>query len=276
VVMFLPEDGKLSFRRRTSDVLPVPPSEESIAQWVFDHGHKAGLRTDAHAEATALYLPLRGARETFGVVQAASLTLLGLIIGFAFSMAISRYDQRKNLEEEEANAIGTQYLRAGLLPAADAAKVRALLKDYLDLRIQFYVVRDAETYEQINSRTAKLQTELWNAVQAPAVAQPSPITALVAAGMNDVINSQGYTQAAWWNRIPRTAWILMTAIAIVSNLLVGYGIRSVKLGGKLLLVLPLVAAITFMLIADIDSPRGGLIRVAPQNLHSVVDGLRTP
>ena len=68
VVMFLPEDGKLSFRRRTSDVLPVPPSEESIAQWVFDHGHKAGLRTDAHADATALYIPLRGARETFGVL----------------------------------------------------------------------------------------------------------------------------------------------------------------------------------------------------------------
>jgi two-component system, OmpR family, sensor histidine kinase KdpD len=68
VVMFLPEDGKLSFRRRTSDVLPVRPSEESIAQWVFDHGHKAGLRTDAHADATALYLPLRGSRDTFGVL----------------------------------------------------------------------------------------------------------------------------------------------------------------------------------------------------------------
>jgi len=217
-----------------------------------------------------------GVREDFGVVLAATLTLLGLILGFSFSMAVTRYDQRKNLEEEEANAIGTQYLRAGLLPAADAAKVRALLKDYLDLRIQFYVVRDTEQYEQINARTAKLQTEMWNAVQAPAVAQPSPITALAVAGMNDVINSQGYTQAAWWNRIPRTAWILMTAIAIVSNLLVGYGIRSVKLGGKLLLVLPLVAAITFMLIADIDSPRGGLIRVAPQNLHSVEGGFRTP
>jgi len=68
VVIFLPEDGKLSFRRRTSDLLPVPPSEESIAQWVFDHGHKAGLRTDAHSGATALYIPLRGARETFGVL----------------------------------------------------------------------------------------------------------------------------------------------------------------------------------------------------------------
>ncbi|MCU1336256.1 MAG: kdpD [Bryobacterales bacterium] len=67
-VMFLPEDGRLSFRRRTSDVLPVPPSEESIAQWVFDNGHKAGLRTGTFPDATALYLPLRGARETFGVL----------------------------------------------------------------------------------------------------------------------------------------------------------------------------------------------------------------
>jgi len=68
VVLFLPEDGRLSFRRRTSDVLPVPPSEESIAQWVFEHGHKAGLRTGTFPEATALYIPLRGAREIFGVL----------------------------------------------------------------------------------------------------------------------------------------------------------------------------------------------------------------
>jgi len=215
-------------------------------------------------------------RDDFNVILAATLTLLGLIIGFTFSMALNRYDQRKNLEEEEANAIGTQYLRAGLLPAADAAKVRALLKDYLDLRIQFYTVRDVELYQQINARTTKMQTELWNAVQAPAVAQPSPITALAAAGMNDVLNSQGYTQAAWWNRIPRTAWVLMFSIAIVSNLLVGYGARSAKLGRRLLPVLPVVAAITFMLIADIDSPRGGLIRVSPQNLQSLEESLRTP
>jgi len=62
VVIFLPEDGQLSFRRRTSDLLPLPPSEESIAQWVFDHGHKAGLRADSFPQATALYIPLRGAR----------------------------------------------------------------------------------------------------------------------------------------------------------------------------------------------------------------------
>ena len=67
-VVFLPEDGHLSFRRRTADQLPVPPSEEAIAQWVFDHGYKAGLRTANFPDATALYVPLRGARETFGVL----------------------------------------------------------------------------------------------------------------------------------------------------------------------------------------------------------------
>jgi hypothetical protein len=70
-------------------------------------------------------------REDFGVVQAATLTLLGLIIGFSFSMAISRYDERKNYEEAEANAIGTEYVRAGLMPAAHAALVRAQLRKYL-------------------------------------------------------------------------------------------------------------------------------------------------
>jgi hypothetical protein len=84
-------------------------------------------------------------REDIDLVLAATLTLLGLIIGFSFSMAISRYDQRKNYEEAEANAIGTEYVRADLLPAADAAKVRALLRNYIDQRVLFYMTRDGGT-----------------------------------------------------------------------------------------------------------------------------------
>ena len=189
-------------------------------------------------------------------------------------MAISRYDQRKNYEEAEANAIGTEYVRADLLPAADAAKVRALLRNYLDQRVLFYVTRDEQQIRQINARTAQLQTELWSAVLAPAAAQPTPMVALAVSGMNDVLNSQGYTQAAWWNRIPIAAWVLMTAIAICCNVLVGYGARTVKAESILLLVLPLVVSIAFFLIADIDSPRRGVIRVNPQNLESLVESLR--
>jgi hypothetical protein len=216
------------------------------------------------------------AREDFGVILAATMTLLGLIIGFTFSMAISRYDQRKVLEEEEANAIGTEYARADLLPAADAAKLRTLLKAYLEQRMLFYKTRDAQALGEVNAATARLQTELWAAVVGPAAAQPTPITGLVVAGMNDVLNSQGYTQAAWWNRIPVAAWALLLLIAVCSNVMVGYGARNAKAERSLLLVLPLVVSISFFLIADIDSPRGGVIRVFPQNLHSLAESLRSP
>src|SRR6476659_3134965 len=76
--------------------------------------------------------------DEFGTVLGATLTLLGLLIGFTFSMAISRYDQRKNYEEEEANAIGTEYVRADLLPEPTRAKVQGQLVQYLDLTTQRY------------------------------------------------------------------------------------------------------------------------------------------
>lgn len=205
-------------------------------------------------------------REDFGVIQGATLTLLGLLIGFTFSMALGRYDQRKNYEEAEANAIGTEYVRVDLLPEADAVRARALLKAYLDQRVLFYATRDEQELRQINARTVQLQGELWSAVRGPAVARPEPVIALAVAGMNDVLNSQGYTQAAWWNRIPASAWRLMMVIAICANMLVGIGLRHAKADPLLLLVLPLIVSVAFLLIADIDSPRRGLIRVVPENL----------
>ncbi len=229
----------------------------------------------AHIGARVLQLRRLASKEVeqFNLVLGATLTLLGLIVGFAFSMAVGRYDQRKNYEEEEANAIGTEYVRAQLLPAADAAKVQALLKQYLGERILFYEVRDWGRLDKINSDTAQLQNEMWSVVAAAAQSQPTPISALAVAGMNDVLNRQGYTQAAWWNRIPKAAWTLMGAIAICCNLLIGMPAGEVKTRIPLL-VLPVVLAIAFMLLADLDSPRGGIIRVSPQNLHSLQDSLR--
>ncbi len=209
------------------------------------------------------------APEAFTIVLTASLTLLGLIIGFTFSMALGRYDQRKNLEEAEANAIGTEYVRAALLPAADAATTRTLLRSYLDQRILLYQSREEEQRVQIRQRMTQLQTQLWSTVQNASLAQPSALSALAAAGMNDVLNSQGYTQAAWWNRIPPAAWLLMFLIALLCNVLVGYATTGGSLRTLLLIILPLLLAIAFLLIADIDSPRGGLIRVTPQNLLSL-------
>jgi hypothetical protein len=210
--------------------------------------------------------------QDFDIVRAATLTLLGLLIGFTFSMAVTRYDQRKTLEEAEANAVGTEFLRIGLLPAEDAARLRELTRQYLDQRIAFYSTPDERDVASINAATAKLQGDLWAAVARAANADPNPVMALVVAGMNDVLNAQGYTQAAYWNRIPAAAWAMLILMSIVCNLLIGYGER--RKGSALLLVLPVVVSISFLLIADIDSPRGGIIRVNPQNLLATAESMR--
>jgi cell division protein FtsL len=205
-------------------------------------------------------------------VSNAGLTLLALIIGFSFSMAVSRYDLRKAYEEEEANAIGTEYVRTDLLPVADAARVRNLLVQYLDQRLRFYTAKEFGALDDINAQTAKLQDQMWSAVQDVARTQPTPPIALVVSGMNDVLNRQGYTQAAWWNRIPPGAWCLMIGIAICSSLLIGYSAHATR--GLLFGVMPLLVSIAFLFIADIDSPRRGIIHVHPQNLISLSQSLR--
>jgi hypothetical protein len=103
--------------------------------------------------------------KDFDLIMAAILTLLALLIGFSFSTAANRYDQRKNYEEAEANAIGTEYLRADLLPASDALRVRTLLRNYLEQRLLFYNAGDNRQLQQVDDTTAQLETDLWAVVQ---------------------------------------------------------------------------------------------------------------
>jgi hypothetical protein len=208
-------------------------------------------------------------RADFARVSGATLTLLGLIIGFSFSMAVSRYDLRKTYEEGEANAIGTEFLRAELLPTADAQRVRTLLTSYIDLRIRDYGSREGAELQRLKEQTERLQGQLWTAVRMPATAQSTPTTALVVSGMNDALNSQGYAQSAWANRLPREVWWLMAAIAVAGCGLVGHGVRAFEAEAHFIWVLPVVISVAFFLIADIDSPRSGLIHVAPVNLLDV-------
>ena len=214
------------------------------------------------------------ARADLGVVLSATLTLLGLVIGFAFSMAIGRYDQRKSCEAAEANAIGTEFVRTGLLTGTEPSHLRGLLRDYRDQRELFYTTRNGRDLQQIDATTTQQQADLWAAIQALAATQPPALVGLNVAGMNDVLNTAAYTQAAWWNRVPPAAWALMAAIAICCNFLIGFTARRQEARMKRFFALPLIVSIAFFLIADIDSPRGGLIRVHPQNLESLSLTLR--
>lgn len=213
-------------------------------------------------------------REDFSIILTATLTLLGLIVGFTFSMSVGRYDQRKVYEEAEANSIGTEYLRTQLLPASSGENIRGLLRDYLDQRILFYAIRDTGKLREIDVSTAQLQAKLWESVKDAAVANPSPLTSLATSGMNDVLNSQSSAQAALWNRIPRAAWILLDVIAIGANIMVGLSLRRAGSSKLMIAVLPTIVSVALLLIADIDSPRSGLIHVEPENLKALAGSLQ--
>jgi hypothetical protein len=220
---------------------------------------------------------LRPVRESewddLNLVTTASLTLLALIIGFSFSMALGRYDQRRNYEEEEANAIGTEYVRADLLPADDAAKVRSLLRQFLNQRLLFYTIYNAQQLNSVATETVRLENEMWSTVETDVVANPTPPMALVLSGMNDVLNRQGYSQAAWWYRIPRGAWSMMGVLSMCNCFLVGYGAH--RRGFLMIPIIPVLVAIAFFYIADIDSPRRGNIRIIPRNLISLSQSLHS-
>ena len=150
--------------------------------------------------------------------------------------------------------------------------MRELLSRYVGQRIMFYESSNARQLNQVDTETAGLQAELWSAVLPAATSQPTPVAALAVSGMNDVLNSQGYTQAAWWNRIPVEAWALMLFIAVACNMLLGYSER--RNSTLDLVILPVVVSVSFFLIADIDSPRLGIIRVLPQNLIALAEPIK--
>jgi hypothetical protein len=151
-----------------------------------------------------------------------------------------------------------------LLQGKDADYARGLLKTYLQERIAFYVAHGAAKLERIAADTARLQDQMSTAVATSASAQPSPLNALAVAGMNNVIDSEGYTHAAWLYRVPEAAWVFMQAMAVVCTLLFGYRFRGT--GRATLLILPIITVLSFFVISDIDNPRRGVIQVVPQNL----------
>jgi hypothetical protein len=212
-------------------------------------------------------------REDFNVVQGATFTLLALIIGFSLSMAVNRYDQRKNFEEAEANAIGTEYARADLAEGQLTVLMKGKLLRYAQLRLAEYRTRDPAALSRLARETGAIQVELWNLATQVAKDKPTPIGATIVTGMNDVLNSQDYSEAARINRIPLGAWLLMILIGASGCVIQGYGSRGSLRKVWLLMIMPLTLSLSLALISDIDSPRGGLIHVQPQNLTRLLHSL---
>jgi hypothetical protein len=152
--------------------------------------------------------------HNLGVVLTGALTLMALIIGFSFSMAINHYDLRKTYEQAEAVAIAIEYVRADLLPRGDASRAQEFLRNYLVL---FYTTRDQRQLAEIAGSTAQIQSELWLPSGLQSLRYLHRWKGVVVTGMTDVVNSQLSTQAAWLNRIPVATWVLNLASASAAS-----------------------------------------------------------
>ena len=211
-----------------------------------------------------------GTMQDFQSIQTATLTLLSLIIGFTFSMSIARYDLRKGLEEAEANALGTLYMRAEILPEQSRVDIQKYLRIYAQARVNYYTLSDYSDHQKANAAIEEAQLNIWSLILPLLKNQSTPTYALLMSGMNEVDNSLGNTTAAWENRIPIVAWMLLGIIAVCSNLLIGFSSKNFKHDRIFFLFFPFVVATSFYLISEIDSPRGGIIKVAPENLQKLV------
>jgi len=202
-------------------------------------------------------------------LEAAILGLLALMIGFTFSMALSRFEARRDGVVVEAAAIGTTALRARLLPAPYAGETVKLLRDYVQLRLD--LTSRPVTLREFNdevSRSNAIQERLWQQAKAVAAKDNAMVpTGLFLQSLNEMIDDQEKRLAALNNRLPPIIVIVLYGVSIVGIGFAGYGsgVEAKRSRVPVLLTGVLVAAMV-LLIQDIDRPGAGFIKVSQQSM----------
>ena len=205
------------------------------------------------------------ARTGTGTIEAAVFALLGLLIAFTFSGAVSRFDDRRHLIVEEANAIGTAYLRLDLLPEDDQPPLRESFRKYVDSRLQAYrKLRNTQASKAEFSNSIELQGEIWTqavaASQAEGAASSAPMLLLPA--LNQMIDITTTRAMALQLHPPLIIFGMLFLVALASALLAGYGMADGKSRRWLHVIgFAVVIGLTVYVILDIEFPRFGLIRV---------------
>lgn len=217
-------------------------------------------------------------KSQIGGIQGAVLGMLALLLGFTFSMAVARYEVRRDLVLQEANSIGTTYLRAALLPVAHKNAVENLLRQYVDVRLDFFSAgSDAAKIADAENRTAKLHLDLWAHAIASSREAPTPITATFINALNDTIDLDASRLNAFRSRVPGSVWLLVLVVAGAGCYASGYGAGASGARTRFSnVMLPILIAVVITLIADFDRPRHGLINVNQRPMLDLKAGLSSP
>ena len=215
----------------------------------------------------------RGARVTHGggknisTLEGAVLTLLALMIGFTFAMALSRFESRREAVLNEANAIGTTALRARLLPPPHRAEALKLLQEYVKIRIDF--TERPESPEAMNAaiaRSNEIHEALWQHAKAVAKKDTAMVpTGLFIQTLNEMIDDHEERLTAARNRVPNIVLLALYGIAAVASGFTGYasGIEARRSRLPVYVTGILICAV-ILLIQDLDRPGSGYIRISQQ------------
>jgi hypothetical protein len=199
-----------------------------------------------------------------GAVEGAVFALLGLLLAFTFSGAASRFDDRRQLVSEEANAIGTAYLRIDLLPDAAGLPLRDLFRRYLDSRFETYrKLPDVEAAMAEWNDSVTLQGEIWtNAVAACSESGSAQATMLLLPALNEMIDITTTRLTATRIHPPAIIYVMLGVVSLLAALLAGYGMASSRSRSWIhMFIFAAIIAGTVMVILDLEYPRLGFIRV---------------
>lgn len=204
----------------------------------------------------------------------ATLGLLAFLLAFTFGMAGSRYDTRKQIVLQEANAIGTTYLRTDFLPEKLGDEARNLLRKYTVLRSG-----GAASYMSPEgmAKSAALQDQLWVIANSAQQNSNTVSTGLFIQSLNDLIDLDAIRITANRNRIPDTIWLMLGIVTIFSMAAIGYefGLTGVR-SWAVMILLGIVFTTVIMLIADLDRPQAGLVQVSQQPLLELLARIGKP
>ena len=215
-------------------------------------------------------------KSQIAIIEAAILGVLALLLGFTMSMAVSRFAVRKQLVLDEANAIGTSLLRAQLLPSPEGSEIARLLREYVNVRVQYGTAgNDLARLESLHTQTAHLQTELWTRAATYAQRDPSPTKGgLLLQSLNQAIDLEATRWTAFQNHVPQSVIYVNAVVGLLAAMLVGYAF-GVNGRRNIFSMCVLALAITLVLgvITDLDRPRTGFIRA---NQQPMIDLLHRP
>ena len=212
----------------------------------------------------------RESDATVGTIVASELGLLAFMLAFSFGIAASRFDLRRNTLLNEANAIGTTYLRAAMLPSAQGEPIRHLLRDYVDVRLQ--ASSKGMPIDQVLRRSEEIHQQLWAEAVSAAERDPHSLpTELFVQSLNQLIDLHAVrVMASLRNRMPLPVWTVLFGVGLLSFFTMGYqaGLtRASRSPATIVMALTFVGVI--WLVADLDRPGEGFLKVGQEPLIDV-------